>query len=60
MLYGVVFLVTGAVLLTIGYFLVRSNLEAHENFPVSCASWACCRPGTHVTTSSARGTFHAR
>ncbi len=31
-LYGVVFLITGAVLLTIGYFLVRSNLGAHDDF----------------------------
>jgi len=32
LLYGLVFLVTGAVLLTIGYLLVRHNLEPHENF----------------------------
>ena len=31
-LYGLVFLVTGAVLLTIGYALVRHNLDAHANF----------------------------
>jgi signal transduction histidine kinase len=31
LLYGVVFLVTGAVLLTIGYFLVRSNLSEHND-----------------------------
>jgi signal transduction histidine kinase len=31
-LYGVVFLVTGAVLLTLGYFLVRHNLDARGNF----------------------------
>ncbi|HEY1590796.1 MAG TPA: HAMP domain-containing sensor histidine kinase [Solirubrobacteraceae bacterium] len=31
-LYGVVFLVTGAVLLTLGYFLVRHNLDAGANF----------------------------
>jgi signal transduction histidine kinase len=30
--YGVVFLVTGAVLLTIGYVLVRHNLEARADF----------------------------
>ncbi len=29
LLYGTVFLITGAVLLTIGYLLVRSNLEYH-------------------------------
>jgi signal transduction histidine kinase len=28
-LYGTVFLITGAVLLTIGYFLVRSNIRTH-------------------------------
>jgi signal transduction histidine kinase len=31
-LYGLVFLVTGAALLTIGYLLVRSNLRAHHAF----------------------------
>jgi signal transduction histidine kinase len=31
-IYGLVFLVTGAVLLTIGYLLVRHNLDARENF----------------------------
>ena len=31
-IYGLVFLVTGAVLLTIGYLLVRHNLDAPENF----------------------------
>ena len=31
-LYGLVFLVTGAVLLTIGYALVRHNLDARPNF----------------------------
>jgi signal transduction histidine kinase len=30
--YGVVFLLTGAVLLTIGYALVRHNIDAHEDF----------------------------
>jgi signal transduction histidine kinase len=30
-LYGVVFLVTGAVLLTIGYLLVRNNLRTHHS-----------------------------
>lgn len=30
--YGLVFLLTGAVLLTIGYFLVRHNIEARPNF----------------------------
>jgi len=30
MLYGLVFLITGAVLLTIGYILVRNNLGANE------------------------------
>jgi signal transduction histidine kinase len=32
LLYGVVFLITGAVLLTIGYLLVRHNLEPRANF----------------------------
>ena len=31
-LYGVVFLITGAVLLTLGYLLVRHNLDAGANF----------------------------
>jgi signal transduction histidine kinase len=31
-LYGLVFLITGAVLLTIGYFLVRSNIRGHHIF----------------------------
>jgi signal transduction histidine kinase len=31
-LYGVVFLITGAVLLTLGYILVRHNLDAGANF----------------------------
>ena len=31
LLYGVVFLITGAVLLTLGYFLVRHNLDARGN-----------------------------
>jgi signal transduction histidine kinase len=31
-LYGVVFLITGAVLLTLGYLLVRHNLDAGGNF----------------------------
>ena len=31
-IYGLVFLVTGAVLLTIGYLLVRHNLDARPNF----------------------------
>src|SRR5438309_8054309 len=31
-LYGVVFLLTGAVLLTIGYALVRHNLDARPHF----------------------------
>jgi signal transduction histidine kinase len=31
-LYGVVFLITGAVLLTLGYLLVRHNLNAHPDF----------------------------
>jgi signal transduction histidine kinase len=31
-LYGVVFLITGAVLLTLGYLLVRHNLNAHGNW----------------------------
>ena len=31
-IYGLVFLITGAVLLTIGYLLVRHNLDARENF----------------------------
>jgi len=30
LLYGTVFLVTGAVLLTIGYLLVRNNLSHHH------------------------------
>ena len=30
--YGVVFLITGAVLLTIGYLLVRSNLDTHNGY----------------------------
>ncbi len=32
LLYGLVFLITGAVLLTIGYELVRHNLNAPENY----------------------------
>jgi signal transduction histidine kinase len=32
LLYGLVFLVTGAILLTIGYELVRHNLNAPENY----------------------------
>ena len=32
LLYGAVFLVTGAVLLTIGYLLVRENLHDHHQF----------------------------
>jgi signal transduction histidine kinase len=32
MTYGLVFLVTGAVLLTIGYFLVRHNVDTHDNY----------------------------
>jgi signal transduction histidine kinase len=31
LLYGIVFLITGAVLLTIGYLLVRSNLDIHRS-----------------------------
>jgi signal transduction histidine kinase len=31
-LYGIVFLITGAVLLTIGYALVRSNIRGHHIF----------------------------
>src|SRR5215470_1694989 len=31
-LYGLVFLVTGAVLLTIGYALVRHNLGSHPDY----------------------------
>jgi len=31
-LYGGTFLITGAVLLTLGYLLVRHNLDAHPNF----------------------------
>src|SRR5262249_10957030 len=31
-IYGLVFLVTGAVLLTIGYLLVRHNLDTRENW----------------------------
>jgi signal transduction histidine kinase len=31
-LYGLVFLVTGAVLLTIGYLLVRSNISGHHHY----------------------------
>jgi len=31
-LYGLLFLITGAVLLTIGYFLVRSNIRGHHIF----------------------------
>jgi signal transduction histidine kinase len=31
-LYGGVFLITGALLLTLGYLLVRHNLNAHPNF----------------------------
>lgn len=31
-LYGGVFLITGALLLTLGYLLVRHNLDAHPNF----------------------------
>jgi len=33
-LYGIVFLITGAVLLTIGYALVRSNIGGHHIFRV--------------------------
>jgi signal transduction histidine kinase len=32
-MYGLVFLITGAVLLTIGYALVSSNISAHHQFP---------------------------
>jgi hypothetical protein len=35
LLYGVAFLVTGAGLLTIGYLLVRENLETHHSLAVS-------------------------
>ncbi len=31
-LYGTVFLITGAALLTVGYFFVRSNLRTHHSF----------------------------
>ncbi len=31
-LYGIVFLITGAILLTLGYLLVRHNLDARQNF----------------------------
>jgi signal transduction histidine kinase len=32
-MYGLVFLITGAVLLTIGYALVSDNISAHHQFP---------------------------
>jgi signal transduction histidine kinase len=32
-MYGLVFLITGAVLLTIGYALVSGNISAHHQFP---------------------------
>jgi signal transduction histidine kinase len=36
--YGLVFLITGAVLLTIGYALVRHNLDARDNFRATLRS----------------------
>ncbi len=44
-LYGVVFLVTGAVLLTIGYFLVRSNLGARNDFQSELRKLGLQAPG---------------
>jgi len=44
-LYGVVFLVTGAVLLTIGYFLVRSNLGARGDFQSELRRLGLAPPG---------------
>ena len=35
LLYGAVFLITGAVLLTIGYLLVRNGLRSHHSLPTT-------------------------
>ena len=51
LLYGPVFLVTGAVLLTIGYALVRHNLER----PVATAARACSELAICRRTSPAAG-----
>ena len=42
-LYAAVFLVSGAALLTIGYLLVRHNLEGHHRFHAALADSACTR-----------------
>jgi signal transduction histidine kinase len=44
-LYGVVFLVTGAVLLTIGYALVRHNLGMHDDFRAAMRRLGIVLPG---------------
>jgi signal transduction histidine kinase len=45
-LYGVVFLITGAVLLTIGYALVRHNLDARGNFRGQLQKLGLAPPGS--------------
>jgi len=45
-LYGVVFLITGAVLLTLGYLLVRHNLDARGNFRQELAKLGIEPPAT--------------
>jgi signal transduction histidine kinase len=44
-LYGVVFLITGAILLTLGYLLVRHNVGTHGDFRQALARLGVSRPG---------------
>jgi signal transduction histidine kinase len=45
-LYGLVFLITGAVLLTIGYLLVRNNLSPHGNIRAELQRLGLAPPGS--------------
>ena len=44
-LYGLVFLITGAILLTIGYALVRHNLSARPNIRAALQKLGINPPG---------------
>jgi signal transduction histidine kinase len=59
LLYGVVFLVTGAALLTIGYLLVRENLESHHTLSVSLDRLGLSKLNGHLL-SRALGTQEAK
>jgi hypothetical protein len=58
--YGIVFLLTGAALLTIGYLLVRHNLEARPNLRAELRRLGLVTTPAPATNPYAGGAFQGR